>query len=191
MPDGVLRRLFRGEPAAGTGADGAAAAVHAAAAVREDVAAAAPARPGHRPVAHPDTIIAAALAQKLLHGWMQNRYQTRYPLTLKLANQTPEEAALLMAAARQALAAVGASEEDERRAAAWLATIGGQLPCSGSGGMPFAGLQQAKLTPQAYAVCAGTLGRRTAATRRFLHFLAARLSIPDEVARSLNRRFAR
>ena len=41
----------------------------------------------------------------------------------------------------------------------------------------------------AYAACAGALGQRSMLGRRFLNFLAARLGIPDEVARSLNRRF--
>ena len=186
----MLGRLVRAARGSTPEPDGQAVALQP---VPPDAAAAQPARPGHRPIAHPDTIIAAALAQKLLHGWLQNRYQTRYPLVLKLGNQSAEEVALLMQTVRCALRMVAASEADERRAAAWLASVGGALELQGGAdeALPVAGLMQARLAPHAYAASAGALGRRTVATRRFLHFLAARLGIPDDVARSLNRRFAR
>lgn len=148
-----------------------------------------------RALPRPDSVIQAALAQKVLHGWMQNRYQTRYPLVLNLRNTTPEETALLLAAVHQALSAVDPSEPALHRAQAWIETVGGSLPAaSDSTPTPtptlIEQLHAARLSPQAYAACAGSLGRRTAAARRYLDFLAARLDLPDDVARSLNRRFA-
>ena len=145
----------------------------------------------HRARPRPDSVIQAALAQKILHGWMQNRYQTRYPLVLNLRNTTPEETALLLAAVHQALSAVDPSEPALHRAQAWVETVGGALPAAVEP-MPslIDQLHAARLAPQAYAACAGSLGRRTAAARRYLDFLAARLDLPDDVARSLNRRFA-
>ena len=148
------------------------------------------ASPARRPIARPETIIEAALGQKVLLGWMQNRFQTRYPLTLNLAHQSPEHAALLVRTVRGALTCLGADGADVQRAATWLATVGGVLPTEETADLPVGALQQAQLGAQAYAACAGALGQRTVVGRRFLSFLATRLGIPDEAARSLNRRFA-
>ncbi len=135
-------------------------------------------------------MISAAIAQKVLHGWMQNRFQTRYPLALNLRHQTPEAAALVAGAVRYALDSIGAEAAECRRAADWLASVGGTLPDAGSvPELPVARLRSAQLATHAYAACAGALGERSMVSRRFLSFLAARLSIPDEAARSLNRRF--
>lgn len=152
-----------------------------------------PRPPQHRPPRRPDSVIQAALAQKLLHGWMQNRYQTRYPLVLNFRNTTEDETALLLAMVRGALAAVDPGPAAFQRAQDWIATVGGDLqPPTGpdTGPAPLGQLHAARLAPQAYAACAGSLGRRTATARRYLDFLAARLALPDDVARSLNRRFA-
>ena len=62
----------------------------------------------HRVLRRPETVITTALGQKVLHGWMQNRFQTRYPLTLNLRNETPAAAALVVEAVRYALCAVDA-----------------------------------------------------------------------------------
>ena len=146
--------------------------------------------PARRPIARPETIIDAALGQKVLLGWMQNRYQTRYPLTLNLAHQSPEHSALVTRTVRGALGCVGAGPDEVQRAATWLAAVGGVLPGDEPADLPVDALRQAQLGAQAYAACAGALGQRTVVVRRFLSFLAARLGIPDEAARSLNRRFA-
>lgn len=153
---------------------------------------AADAAPPRRTLPRPDTVIQAALAQKVLHGWMQNRYQTRYPLTLNLRHNTADEVALLLAAVREALCAADPGDAALRRAQEWIAAKGGDLQAAAS--PEPAGLvdrlHAARLAPQAYAACAGALGRRTPTARRYLDFLAARLGLPDDVARSLNRRFA-
>ena len=148
--------------------------------------------PHRRTLPRPDTIIQAALAQKLLHGWMQNRYQTRYPLVLNLRNNTPEEAALLLEAVQAALATADPTPAARTHAEAALATLGATLPPTSpnTSALPtlIDRLHQARLAAQAYAACAATL-RRTPTTRRYLDFLAARLVLPDDTARSLNRRF--
>ena len=185
-----LRRLFGITPQP----DGQAGALEAEALVETPVEAPRPSQ--HRPPPRPDSVVQAALAQKILHGWMQNRHQTRYPLVLNLRNTTADEAALLLAVVRGALAAVDPGPAAFQRAQDWIATIGGELqpgadPMLASlGPAPIEQLHTARLAPQAYAACAGSLGRRTATARRYLDFLAARLGLPDDVARSLNRRFA-
>ena len=159
-----LRRLFGITPQP----DGQAPALEADAlkadALKADALEADPPRPAqHRAPPRPDTVIQAALAQKLLHGWMQNRYQTRYPLVLNLRNTTPEETALILAAVHQALAAADPSAPALDRARAWISGIGGTLPTA-PGATPglIDQLHTARLAPQAYAACAGSLGRRTA-----------------------------
>ena len=147
----------------------------------------------HRPPPRPDSVIQAALAQKVLHGWMQNRHQTRYPLVLNFRNTTEGETALLLAMVRGALAAVDPGPAAFQRAQDWVATVGGDLqpsPGTDLAATPIDRLHAARLAPQAYAACAGSLGRRSTTARRYLDFLAARLALPDDVARSLNRRFA-
>ena len=147
----------------------------------------------HRALPRPDTVVQAALAQKVLHGWMQNRHQTRTPLVLNLRNTTPEEAALVLQAVREALWAADPGAAAFRRAQDWIAGKGGDLQpgAPGDGGAGLVDrLHAGRLAPQAYAACAGALGRRTLVARRYLDFLAARLDLPDDVARSLNRRFA-
>ena len=117
--------------------------------------------------------IGAALAKKVLHGWMQNRYQTRYPLALNLRNNTPEETALLLQAVHHAVRLTGPGADAVQNAARFVAGAGGVLgPAPDIDGPDLIEqLHAARLASQAYALCAGALGRRTMVTRRFLDFL--------------------
>ena len=184
----MLRRLFR-PPADGQAHAVEAEAMQAGGALAADVGTA---LPPHRAVSRPETVIQAALAQKTLHGWMQNRYQTRYPLVLNLRNHAPAEVDLLLQTVRHCLRIVDPGEDTARRASRFIAGVGGALELApADDGTDLVGrLHAARLVPQAYAACAGALGRRTTSSRRFLEFLAARLDLPDDVARSINRRFA-
>jgi len=38
-----------------------------------------------------DDMLVQALSSKILHGWLQNRHQTLYPLTLNFRNLRPEQ----------------------------------------------------------------------------------------------------
>ena len=168
-------------------------------ALDEGAAAVRPGRPAHRPIQPPESIIRSSLAQKLLHGWMQNRHQTLYPLVLTLRNMTEVERCLIVGAMAFALQAGESDEHGGQRAETWLRSVGG-------GTEEVAALAEARLAacpvdrfvaevrnagqgPQAYAAAVGALGRRGIANRRFHEYFAARLGIADEVARSLNRRY--
>jgi len=168
-------------------------------ALDEGAAAVRPGKPAHRPIQPPESIIQSSLAQKVLHGWMQNRHQTLYPLVLSLHNMTDVEKRLIVGAMAFALQAGELDGQSEQRAEAWLRSVGG-------GTEEIAALAETRLAacpvdrfvaaarsagqgPQAYAAAVGTLGRRGIVNRRFHDYLAARLGIADEVVRSMNRRY--
>ncbi len=166
-----------------------------------DVGAAAvrPGKPAHRPIQPPETIIQSSLAQKVLHGWMQNRHQTLYPLVLSLRNMTTVEKRLIVGAMAFALQAGELDGQSEQRAEVWLRSVGGgmeEIAALGAARLAacpvdrfVAAVRSAGQSPQAYAAVVGTLGRRGIVNRRFHDYFAARLGIADEVARSLNRRY--
>ncbi len=148
-----------------------------------------------RSIPDPATIIAASLGQKVLHGWLQNRHQTRYPLILNLRLHSPAEVALILESVGHALRAGDADEPAVADALAWLHSIGADPALTGlPGPNPDAAplldrVRVSGLTAQAYAASTRALGRRTLTNRRYLDYLSARLGIPDEVARSIHRRF--
>lgn len=156
----------------------------------------------HAPAARPDprAPIVAAVAEKILQGWLQNRYQTRYPLVLKLDNMTVADATLIVALAGDCLRmGAGPGDRDTARdaAQAWLGSIGAPPAALAALAEPphdpnalIAQLRAANLSAESYAVAAHVLGRRSLVNRRFLDYLSARLEVPDEIARSINRRHA-
>ena len=168
-------------------------------ALDEGTAAVRPGKPTHRPIQRPESIIQSSLAQKVLHGWIQNRHQTLYPLVLTLRNMTELEKHLILGAIAFALQAGEFDEQSEQRAEVWLRSIGGgtediaalaEARCSVCNVDSFvASVRSAGLGPQAYAGVVGALGRRGIINRRFHDYFAARLGIADEVARSMNRRY--
>ena len=144
---------------------------------------------------HPESLMQASLAQKVLHGWMQNRHQTLYPLVLNWRNMDGGARRLVLSAMALALHAGEPDEGTLARAQGWLRSIGARdadiaalLDEPPSIGNLAATARAAKQGPQAYAAAVAALGRRGLVNRRFHDFLAARLGLPDEVARSLNRR---
>lgn len=155
------------------------------------------------PMARPDpnAPINGVVAEKILQGWLQNRYQTRYPLVLKLSNMAPEDATLVIAFAGDCLRMGECPNGDPvaaRDAAhAWLASIGAPEAALDALDEPphdpaslVTQLRAANLPAEAYAIAAHVLGRRSLVNRRFLDYLSARLEVPDEIARSINRRHA-
>ncbi len=143
----------------------------------------------------PASIVSAALGQKILLGWLQNRHQTRYPLNLNLASHDAAEVALIVECVGRALRAGDADAGATSRAVEWLRSIGGDpamtaLPLAPANPVPLLErVRAAGLTGQAYAASSRALGRRTLTNRRYLDYVAARLGIPDDVARSLHRRY--
>jgi len=165
-------------------------------ALQESVAAVRPA--AHRPIPRPESVIEAALAQKVLFGWMQNRHQTLYPLVLNLRNMDGGQRRLIVGAIALALQA-GEHDPADPRAEAWLRSVGGtdddmaalaearRVPCPINAFA--ASVRSAGQGPQAYAAAVGALSRRSLVNRRLHDYLAARLGIADEVARGMNRRY--
>ena len=153
----------------------------------------------HRAIPRPETVLQASLAQKLLHGWMQNRHQTLFPLVLNLRNLSAGEKKLIVDAMTLALQAGESAGSAVGRAEAWLLSVGGEASdvaaLAGSRTTPLridetvAAVCAAGLAPQAYAATVGTLSRRLTVNRRFHDYLAARLGLAEEVARGMNRRY--
>jgi len=150
--------------------------------------------------ADPQALILASLGQKILHGWSQNRHQTLFPLTLNLRTLAPEARDLILRATAAAMTAVAPPTSPEP-IRAWLATVGateadvGQLDQALANPEPLAPLLDALLTahlgPYAYAVSLATVDRHTQAGPLYLEYLAARLVVPANIVKSVNRRYAR
>ena len=144
--------------------------------------------------------VEAALAQKVLGAWLQNRHQTLYPLALNLRNLQPIQVALLLdMVAAALLAGAGVSAEAVERAGAWLASVGASPAQRASLGAALAAnrplpplldaVLAAHLGPFAYAVALAAVDQRQMVNRLFLDYLAVRLAIPGDVARSLAQRY--
>ena len=142
----------------------------------------------------------AALATKLLDGWLSNRRQVMVPHTLNFRALAEGESALLvevMAAAAQAdgevdpreaqqlplaLDRAGAGEAEARRLQAVLAEPQhlGQI---------LSRVEAAGLATHAYAAALLAINRRGRVNRAFLDYVARRLGLSAEVAGSLERRY--
>lgn len=140
-----------------------------------------------------------ALAEKVLNGWLQNRQQTLFPLTVNLRTLDPARVDLLLrmvalavavgppadkgrlAAVRSWLTSVGATPED---IAAFDAALGEPVLA----GALLHALQANNLGAYAYAMSLAALDQRDAYAQPFLGFLAARLAVPASVVRSVRRR---
>lgn len=158
-----------------------------------------------RPLALPQDVLVEEVAQKVLHGWLQNRHQTLYPLTVNLRTLEPTKAALLTRMMATVMLA-GTRAPGEVRVAVgltWLGQAGGQV--EGSEGLdrvlrsaletpePLSSLlrdiQKAGLTAYAYVVSIMAADLNDESERRFLDYLAVRLALPANVVRSADRRY--
>ncbi len=154
-----------------------------------------------RRLALPRAIIAESLGEKVLHGWLQNRHQTLYPLTVNLRALDARRAVLLAQVMAVALLA-GAAPPDAGQveaASSWLGTVGGDEPALAAlraaveAPVPLSTLlheiQRANLAAYAYVVALAAGPSRDPAGQLFLDYLAARLGLPTNVVRSANRRY--
>lgn len=150
----------------------------------------------------PGEMLDRALAQKVLHGWLQNRNQVLVPLTLRLETLDATDVALLMRfAAASLLAASEADAEAFEAVRRWLGTIGAgsaailafnhalQEPSALS--TLLAGLRARQLEAYGYAVAATAADLRTTSGRLYADYVAARLVLPADAVRSINRRYRR
>lgn len=147
-------------------------------------------------------ILVEGVAQKVLHGWMQNRHQTLYPLTINLRALDADGVALLTRAMAAALLAGARPPEKERVASclAWLHEVGGEELDRALGGAlaapdPLSRLveeiQRKKLAAYAYVVALIGADLQDEAARLFVDYLAVRLALPINVVRSADRRYRR
>lgn len=142
-----------------------------------------------------------ALAQKLLHAWMQNRQQVLVPLSLNLARLDAGRRAQVVRAMAVALAACGKrGEADRARLAAALARAGAEDEAARATAMladppellgVLEGLEAGRNAAEAYAAVSLVLDRRDAVERAFLEWLALRLGLPSSLTASLARRYGR
>ena len=141
-----------------------------------------------------------SLAAKVLHGWLQNRHQTLFPLTVNLRSLKPGQAEVLaewMAVA--ALATRPSEDHDGAGLRDWLGSVGADAAS-------LAALERALASPPpldralsaitrhglgAYAYVAALMAtdQREPATAPFLDYVAARLALPTTVVRSAVRRY--
>ena len=148
----------------------------------------------------PDRQLLEGLSAKVLAGWIQNRHQTLYPLAMNFRSLPPGVVPLLLAMAAVALRIQGEPGEAElERVRAWFATAGGGSEHERMFAEALAHprplhdllgeVATVRLGPQAYAVALAVLDQRPQVNRLFLDYLAARLAIPSDVARSLAQRY--
>lgn len=157
-------------------------------------------RPRSRLPADPRVLILASLGQKILHGWSQNRQQTLFPLTVNLRTLAPDARDLILRAMAAAMTAVAPPAPYEP-IQAWLASVGAaeadlaRLDAALATPEPLAPLLDvllaAHLGPYAYAVSLATTDRHSPAGPLYLEYLAARLAVPANIVKSVNRRYAR
>ena len=151
-----------------------------------------------------ERVLIDSVAEKVLHGWLQNRHQTLFPLTVNLRTLNAAEAGALadwMAVGLLATTDKVKTDAAKHEARTWLGTAGAD-PAT------LAALETAFVTPpslhQALAAVAGpglsayayvialiATDPHDPATPPFLDFVAARLAIPTTVVRSATRRYRR
>jgi uncharacterized membrane protein YebE (DUF533 family) len=155
-----------------------------------------------RPPIRPRAIVDEALAQKVLHGWLQNRHQTLFPLTINFRTLEPGQARLLTQAMAIALQAVGSLPEGRLgEVGGWLRGVGASkeeqaelhsaLMAPPSLATMVRDVQHAGIAAYAYAVCLVAADQRDPAARLFLDYLATRWALPTNLIRSVNRRYRR
>ena len=155
-----------------------------------------------RGLAVPRDQLDRVLSAKVLHGWLQNRHQVLVPLTLRLGLLARNDVDLLMRFVAAALLSASAGIEPGRRnVTVWLRGIGAdpealavvdtafQDPPALSGVVE--SVRERHLEAYAYAALVVGADLRVPAQRLFVDFLAARLGLPPEAVRSINRRYGR
>lgn len=150
----------------------------------------------------PREILDRALAEKILHGWLQNRHQVLMPLTLRLGQLRADDVEVLMRFAAASLLVAAQADAEERSAMiSWLRSIEAidesilifekalSAPSALSTLMERVRLRH--LEAYAYAIATMAADLRTAPGRLYAEFVAAKLGLPPDAVRSINRRFRR
>lgn len=144
-----------------------------------------------------------AVLSKVLHGWLQNRHQVLFPLSVNLATLDPGRRATLARITAIALLADDDPTHDEREARArrWLLAAGADpatlealddaLADPPATSRTLDAVDAQGLAPYAYVAALVALDTRDAAGLHFTEYLAARLALPATLVRSANRRYRR
>ena len=148
-----------------------------------------------------DRVVMDGLALKVLHGWLQNRHQTLYPLTINLRQLSPEQGRVLAQWAAVTLLAARPDETGDVELRRWFGSVGAgpdtmvALGAALSNPPPLHRAVEAVIandvSPHAYVVSLVALDAYDPVTTPFLEYAAARLSLPTTVVRSATRRYRR
>ncbi len=150
----------------------------------------------------PAEILDRALAQKVLNGWLQNRHQVMLPLTFRLGRLEAEAVEVLMRFAAMAL--LDASQADEaaqRGVERWLGEIGAgeeaiatfraTLAAPAASSTLLKAIRTHGLEAYAYAAAVVAADLRDPAGYFYAGYIAARLGLPADMVRSIDRRYRR
>ncbi len=151
-----------------------------------------------------EDMLVQALSAKILHGWLQNRHQTLYPLTLNFRVLRPEQGKAvvqLLAASLLCNCLVGNAETTAKAMRAWLASLNADadmLQCFNDAladPPPLHALLDEVISLDmavyGYVAVLVALDARDKASARYLEFLQARFDLPISITRSAQRRFQR
>ena len=150
----------------------------------------------------PQEILDRSLSQKVLHGWLQNRHQVLVPLTFRLGRLGPGDIDLLMRFT--AVAMLNGSTADaasQRPVERWLQGIGADdeavekfraaVTDPAALSSLLAAVRERDLAAYAYAAAVVAADTQEASGRLFANFIAARLTLPADAVRSIDRRYRR
>ncbi len=151
------------------------------------------------PPEHDESIV-QMLAAKIFVDWLRNRQQLLVPLTVDLQKLEPSLAETVVHAMVAASEAAGAREEKavDRVAAALTQLRGNEqhqalANAAAEGRKPLAqilaGVRDVQAGAVVYAATLLVVDRRKLVDRQYLRYLAARLQLPRDAARSLEQRF--
>lgn len=157
-----------------------------------------------RPVNAGVDMVTQALAQKVMHGWLQNRHQTLVPLTLNMRVMTQTQRTLVASALAALLLAGRPREAAQEQAAAmraWLVGLGAEPPVVGAFDAAMQApppldrvIEQAReLDVPVFVFAAGLVASdpRFPASLLLCDVLQARFELPSAAVRSVTRRYRR
>ena len=150
----------------------------------------------------PQEILDRSLSGKVLDGWLQNRHQVLVPLTFRLGRLEADDVALLMRFTAAAVLNASRADEAVRRGVErWLGEVGAGATAIAAFGAALeapealsrllAAVRERDLAPYAYAAAVVASDPRDPAGRLFASFIAARLALPADAVRSVDRRYRR
>ena len=150
----------------------------------------------------PAEILDRALAQKVLNGWLQNRHQVMLPLTFRLGRLGAEAVEVLMRFTATALLDASQADEAARRGVErWLGEIGADeaalatfraaLAAPTASSTLLKAVRAQGLEAYAYAAAVVAADLRDPAGYFYASYVAARLGLPADMVRSIDRRYRR